>query len=94
LLHGTGIYGPTGEPIKPTSAKVLAWENTGNVSLLNPNMAPRAVSTKFRTSGTRMLNSFVFAKSVLGTIWEGKLEELTEAVTEGFIKGIKEYTEE
>lgn len=29
LMLGTGIYGPTGEPIRPTTAQMLSWVATG-----------------------------------------------------------------
>ena len=49
LLYGTGIYGPTGEPIRPVTAKALAWPNTGAISLLTGSMGRRAAED---TGGT------------------------------------------
>ena len=88
LLHGTGIYGPSGMPIVPVNAQALAWPNTGNVSLLNPNMSPRAASSK---RSSKSVNTMVFAKSVKGSIWPGKLEELIQDVTAGFKDGVINY---
>ena len=91
LLHGTGVHGPSGEPIKPVNARVLAWNNSGNVSLLNPNMSVRAASSKRLRN--KNIPTMVFAMSSQGSIWEGKLDELIDAVKDGFGRGISEYRE-
>jgi hypothetical protein len=85
LLFGTGIHGPTGQPIVPINAKFLAWQNTGGVSLLGPNM-------KRRAAGGRN-GDMIFMKSVAGTIWEGKLEQVLTVVRDGFLAGVLNYGE-
>jgi hypothetical protein len=85
LLHGTGIYGPSGMPIVPVTAQALAWPNNGNVSLLNADMSPRAASSK---RSRKSVSNMVFARSVKGSIWPGKLEELIQDVTAGFKEGV------
>ena len=92
LLHGTGIYGPSGQPIFPVTAKALAWPNSGNVSLVNPGtMSVRAASSKHSKKG---LNNMVFAMSSKGSIWPGKLDELIADVKQGFVDGVVNYSED
>jgi hypothetical protein len=88
LLHGTGVHGPTGQPIRP--GHVMAWNNSGNVSLLNMNMSPRAASSKGSAKG---VPTMIFSMSSQGSIWEGKLEELITAVRDGFVRGVVDYEE-
>jgi len=84
LLRGTGVHGPTGQPIRP--GHVMAWNNTGNVSLLNPNMSPRAAG-----HGSRNVPTMIFSMTSQGSIWEGKLEALIDEVVKGCVKGIVDY---
>ena len=83
LLFGTGVYGSTGQPIVPVNGKFLAWQNTGGVSLLGPGMK------RFAAGGKD--GDWIFASSVRGTIWEGKLEQVMNWVRDGFIAGVANY---
>lgn len=54
--YGTGIYGPTGQRIRPKAKKVLAWR-TGAVRL----------SGRSRTRNGQQLAGWAFARSVKGS---------------------------
>ena len=86
LLEGTGLFGPKHAMIRP--GNVMAWNNTGNVSLLNPNMSMRAAG-----HGSKNVNTMIFSRTSKGSIWAGKKEELVKQVVKGFAEGIREYKE-
>ena len=92
LLYGTGIYGPTGEPIRPVTAKALAWPNTGAISLLTGSMGRRAAGPKSKGTKGRQ-GDMVFANSVKGTIWQDKKDEVVAALISGFKSGVADYKE-
>lgn len=60
---GTGVYGPTGQPIRPTHATVLRWPTRATTSSRPSRIPTRArVITKSQTP-----TGFAFATEVQGT---------------------------
>ena len=100
LLYGTGIYGPTGQPIVSTEGGPLSWEVPGFTGLGIQTIAgverrfskSRGVSYMGRDTSKNI--NRVFFMSIKGTIWAGKMEELKERVKEGFKNGVVNYQEE
>lgn len=91
LMYGTGIYGPTGNPITPKSGRFLSWTVTGgNMGHILISSGVRVSKGKIRHNKKRDVYR-VFAKSVTGTIWEGKLEEIQRAIREALQVGIAKY---
>lgn len=81
LLFGTGVYGSTGQPIVADEGKFFAWRNSGEAAYNKFGSARKA----------RAEGDWIFAKSVVGTIWEGKLEDVMTAVRDGFVSGVLNY---
>ena len=77
-LFGTGIFGPRGAPIYPTTKPFLAWQASGNHYAIT---GPRG--------GVTMAGKgdWIFARSVRGFIWPQKLEEVKAAMIEGVTLG-------
>lgn len=59
---GTGIYGPTGQPIRPKTAKVLAWPTRGITSVRASSIPGRGPVVSRSQTATGM----AFARSVKG----------------------------
>lgn len=89
---GTGIFGPKGSPIKPKSAKVLAWLATRG-SLKNTGYSGgKLVASGLRKSGGRLKRSrskdsmMVFARSVKGFQgWHFMEKAITSPETKQYI---------
>lgn len=88
LMFGTGIYGPEGKPITPKNARFLAWQVKGSAGHLLVASGVRKRKGKF-THDPRRDVGLVFAKSVRGTIWAGKLEQIKNAMKDAFREGVQ-----
>lgn len=82
LLFGTGIFGPKHTPITPTHAPMLVWRATGNFGF---ELGGRG-GVKRAGKGTVFV-----ARSVRGTIWPGKRDELVQKMVEAFGNGVRSY---
>ena len=93
LLLGTGIYGPRHRPITPVHAKFLVFGASGRGGVVGHKLVASGFSKR---KGGLVHNSsrdqyLVFARSVRGTIWRGKLDEVKKNLIEAFIRGVKSY---
>lgn len=88
LMYGTGIYGPKKQPIRPVSARTLAFQVTGvGAGDLLVASGVRRRKGKLVAYAKRDVY-LVFRKSSRGTIWAGRLDEIVAAVKEAFRNGI------
>ena len=65
--YGTGIYGPRGVPIVPTTAKALAWRSTGSGTSGSRRIAMGVTIRKGKIRRAKSRDQYMnFAKSVKG----------------------------
>jgi len=77
LMYGTGIWGPKAKLIEPVTPGVLAlaWPNMGGGPYTAAGIADKDT---------------IFAMSSKGSIWEGRLDAIIEALKKAFALGIRE----
>lgn len=84
LLFGTGIYGPNMAPIYPKKGPFLVWPIT--------NRASASYSTGRNMWGMKVGkqgSNLIFARSVKGSIWQGKLAEVKRAIIDAVLLGLR-----
>lgn len=85
LLGGTGIFGPIGDMIRPTTRPVMAWQATANFGF---EISDRG---DVRRAGR---GNWITARETRGTIWPGKKEDVAEKMKKAFGQGIRDFQSE
>lgn len=86
LMKGTGIYGPKGTPIYPVHGPFLVFQVQG-AGMLAHSSGVKATRRSVTPEPSQNTGT-VFARSVRGTIWPGRLAEIQQAVKAAFVTGI------
>lgn len=73
--QGTGIYGPSGQPIRPVNAKVLAWQGTAQQSGFGfPGAGRTASGMIFAAEVKGSPATHFWSNNVTGERWTEALE--------------------
>jgi hypothetical protein len=87
--EGTGIYGPTGHPIVPVTAKALKfhWKKTGKTMVFKGDVPPGQGGSFRRWAEERgMTPIFAWVKGMPGRPFASQAIEMTSQVVQQFIQ--------
>jgi hypothetical protein len=91
LLEGTGIYGPTGQPIVAKPGKVFAIPITGAANIGSLGISTRSMGLSYSAKGGHLESrdtGVLFTRKIKGSVWPGKKVEIQVEVVKGFKAGL------
>ena len=96
LLDGTGVFGPTGQPIRAKNGGVLAIPITGAGNIASAGVKTSSMGLSYGKAGGHLKSrdtGVMFRRSVKGSVWAGKLEAAKARTIRGVELGFKEVFE-